>query len=73
MKISSLAQDLMSAGFLPDLMAAMAAFLIAYEEYAHHYRDKQQVFKAAFKTAVFTLLFFLVLGLLLSVILPFCF
>jgi len=53
-------------------LAAVMAFLITYEEYAHHYHNKPDVFKAAIKTACFTFLFFLVLGLTLAIILPFC-
>jgi len=55
-----------------SLLAAVMAFLITYEEYSHHYPDKQKVLKTALEAAIFTLLFFLVLGLLLAIILPFC-
>jgi len=53
-------------------LAAASAFLITYEEYRHHYPDKQSVLRAALRAAVFTLLVFLFLGLFLSVLLPLC-
>jgi hypothetical protein len=51
-------------------LAAFSAFLIFYQEYAHHYTDKRKVLKTALEAAVFTLVFFLALGLLLGIILP---
>jgi len=56
-----------------SLLAAVMAFLITYEEYRHHYLDKQTVLKTALNAAGFTLVVFLALGLLLSVILPISF
>jgi len=56
-----------------SLLAAIMAFVIAYEEYKHHYLDRRKVFKASLKAGCFTFVFFLVLGSLLAVILPFCF
>jgi hypothetical protein len=53
-------------------LAATMAFLITYEEYAHHYLDKRDTCKTALKAGGFTLVFFLVLGFLLAVILPLC-
>ena len=53
-------------------LAALAAFLITYQEYVHHYPDKSQVMKTALKAAGFTLFFFLALGMLLGMILPLC-
>jgi hypothetical protein len=52
-------------------LAAVMAYLITYEEYAHHYPDKKQAKKTAWRAAVFTLIFFLALGFLLAVLLPF--
>ncbi|OHB58878.1 MAG: hypothetical protein A2173_10990 [Planctomycetes bacterium RBG_13_44_8b] len=53
-------------------LAAVAAFLITYKEYAHHYANKRKVLRAAIEVTIFTLVFFLGLGLLLAVIIPFC-
>jgi hypothetical protein len=53
-------------------LAAIAAFLITYDEYRHHYPEKGKVRKKALEAAIFTLAFFLALGLLLAIILPFC-
>jgi len=70
MKNGALSIALFCIAAVLSLPAAAMAFLITYEEYKHHYPDKQQVFKTALEAAVFTLVVFLTLGLLLSLILP---
>ena len=54
-----------------SILAAIIAFLITYQEYAHHYPDKRDVLKAALRTGGFTFTFFFALGLLLAMTLPF--
>jgi len=51
-------------------LAALAAFLIAYNEYEHHYPNKRQAFKAAIGTGIFTFIFFFILVLILAIVLP---
>jgi hypothetical protein len=59
-----------SIAVILSLLGAAMAFLITYEEYVHHYPNKQEALKKALETAVFTLVFFLALGLLLAIMLP---
>jgi hypothetical protein len=59
-----------SIAVILSLLGAAMAFLITYEEYAHHYPNKREVLKKALEAAVFTLVFFLALGLLLAIMLP---
>jgi hypothetical protein len=56
-----------------SFLAAITAFLITYQEYVHHYLDKQELLKTSLRTAFFTFAIFLVLGSLLAIILPFIF
>lgn len=53
-------------------LAALAAYLITYQEYAHHYPDKRQVRKTAAQAAAFAFFVFLAVGMFLALILPFC-
>jgi hypothetical protein len=46
-------------------LAAAAAFVITYAEYAKHFVDKRQVLKRSLKTALVTLVFFLIVPPLL--------
>jgi Trk-type K+ transport system membrane component len=59
-----------SIAVILSLLGAAMAFVITYEEYAHHYREKKRVLKKALEAAFFTLFFFLALGLLLAIMLP---
>jgi len=47
-----------------SLIGSVMAFLITYEEYAHHYTDKKRPFQHAMQTAIFTFVVFLVLTIL---------
>jgi len=47
-----------------SLVGAIMAFLITYEEYAHHYTDKRRPFQHAMQTAIFTFIIFLLLTVL---------
>ncbi len=46
------------------------AYLIAYEEFAHHFPDTKQPRQMAFESAVFAFTFFFGLGLILALVLP---
>jgi len=47
-----------------SFLGSVTAFLITYEEYAHHYTDKKRPFQHAMQTAIFTFVVFLVLTIL---------
>jgi len=68
-----LAYAIFSIAAIFSPLAATVAFLITYQEYAHHYPDRKKVVKASLKAAFFTFVFFLGLGLLLALILPLCY
>ncbi|HKK20887.1 MAG TPA: hypothetical protein VJ983_05385 [candidate division Zixibacteria bacterium] len=52
------------------VIAGLMAYLIAYEEYAHHFPDPKQSRQMAFESAVFAFTFFFGLGLILALMLP---
>jgi hypothetical protein len=52
------------------LIAGLMAYLIAYEEFAHHFPDTKQPRQMAFESAVFAFTFFFGLGLILALVLP---
>jgi len=45
-------------------LAALCAFLITYNEYAHHYSGRKEPLKIAIEAAVFTFIAFVILGVL---------
>ena len=57
-------------GLIYTVLASLAAYLIAYNEYAHHFAVRREAMKHAFEVALVAFLFFAVvtvaLGLLLS-------
>jgi hypothetical protein len=55
----------LSIGAVFGFFASIMAFLITYEEYAHHYLGKREPLIASFQTAIFT--FFVFVGLALVV------
>jgi len=56
-------------GVIFSVFASLTAFLIAYNEYAHHFLNKKQSLKLALKVAAFAFIVFLVLGILAAVVL----
>ena len=48
---------------LSSPIAALCAFLIAYEEYSHHFATRRQPLRLALRAAAFALIVFVVLGL----------
>jgi polyferredoxin len=54
-------------GFMLSVLAALAAFLITYEEWSHHYARKREPLRYAFEAAVVAFLVFAALTLLASV------
>ena len=68
MRVSSLT-TIISLVFSP--LPALAAFLITYKEYSHHYPDnRRQAFKIALKTALVTLAVFIILAIGIGLYLP---
>jgi len=53
-------------GAIFSLVGALMAYVIAYEEYSHHYTDKRKPFQHAMQTAVFTFVVFLVLSIIVG-------
>ena len=49
-------------GFVFSPFAALAAFLIVYDEAQHHYPSKREPFRLALEAAVFTLIVFIALS-----------
>jgi len=54
-------------GFMLSVLAALAAFLITYEEWSHHYAGKREPLRYALEAAVVAFLVFAVLTVLASV------
>jgi len=54
-------------GLALSVLAALAAFLITYEEWSHHYASKREPIKYAFEAAVVAFLVFAASTLLASV------
>jgi len=53
-------------GAIFSLVGALMAYVIAYEEYSHHYADKKKPFHHAMQTAIFTFCVFLVLSIIVG-------
>ena len=51
-------------------LAGAMAYLIAYEEYLHHFPDKRRPRRLALQTGFFAFLFFLGIGVVLAFVLP---
>lgn len=56
-------------GIIFGFLAALAAFVITYNEYEKHKFTRKRLFMQAFKTAIFTFLIFLLLSVLISFLL----
>jgi len=59
---------LITIGFILSALAALAAFLITYEEWSHHYASKREPLKYAFEAAVVAFLVFAALTLLATIL-----
>ena len=53
-------------GVLFSPFAALAAFLIFYDEYSHHFPDRKEPLKIALEAAAFTFVVFVILGVLVG-------
>lgn len=51
-------------------LAALMAYLIAYEEYLHHFPDRKTTRRMAIESALVAFVFFFGMGLLLAAVLP---
>ena len=56
-------------GVLFSPFAALAAFLIFYDEYSHHYSNRKEPLKIALEAAAFTFVVFVILGVLAGLLL----
>jgi hypothetical protein len=54
----------LSLGLIFGPLAGLMAFLIAYEEYRHHFLDRRRAIRASLEVGVTTLLVFLALSAL---------
>ena len=50
-----------------SLIGAYVGFLITYQEYTHHYTDKQRPFQLAVQTGIFVFVVFLIILSVLAV------
>jgi predicted membrane protein len=54
-------------GLMLSALAALAAFLITYEEWSHHYASKREPLKFAIEAAIVAFLVFAILTVLVNV------
>ena len=62
----TLANPFIIIGLGFSALAALAAFLITYEEWSHHYPGKREPFKFAMEAAIVAFLVFAVLTILVN-------
>ncbi|MDI6829148.1 MAG: hypothetical protein QME62_11770 [Armatimonadota bacterium] len=53
-------------GLVLSILAALAAFLITYEEWSHHYTSKREPLKFAIEASIVAFVVFMVLTILAS-------
>jgi hypothetical protein len=56
-------------GMLFSSLGAIMAYIITYQEYRHHFKDKRDTFRMAMRTAVFTFTVFLIITIFLAIFL----
>jgi len=56
-------------GVIFSILGAVMAYLITYQEYVHHYKDKGDAIRASMRTAVMTFIVFIGLSVFLAVFL----
>ena len=62
---------LLPIGAMFAFLASIMAFLITYNEYAKHYREKRKAVLAALQTALVTFFFFCTLSLVAGLVLDY--
>jgi Na+-transporting NADH:ubiquinone oxidoreductase subunit NqrE len=60
---------ILAIGFAYSLLASLAAYVIAYNEYAHHFVVKRQAIKHAIEVALVAFVFFAVVTFALAFLL----
>jgi hypothetical protein len=56
-------------GIVPGFLAGLMAFIVTYDEYSRHYRDRRRPLKLALEAAVFAFFVFLLLSAAIGFIL----
>ena len=65
-KYNAMLRAALVLGFSFSSIASLAAFLISYEEYSRHYKDKRKALRLSLKTAVFAFMVFLTLAIIIG-------
>ena len=65
-KYNAMLRAALVLGFSFSSIAGLAAFLISYEEYSRHYKDKRKALRLSLKTAVFAFMVFLTLAIIIG-------
>ena len=65
-KYNAMLRAALVLGFSFSSIASLAAFLISYEEYSRHYKDKRKALRLSLKTAVFAFMVFLILAIIIG-------
>jgi hypothetical protein len=60
----------LSIGLSFSLLASAIAYVVTYEEYAHHFAEKVAIRRQAFGAALTTFAFFALFSVVLSLLLP---
>ena len=65
-KYSVMLRTALVLGFSFSSIASLAAFLISYEEYSRHYKDKIKALRLSLKAAIFAFIVFLTLAIIIG-------
>ena len=65
-KYNAMLRAALVLGFSFSSIAGLAAFLISYEEYSRHYKDKRKALQLSLKTAIFAFMVFLILAIIIG-------
>ena len=65
-KYNAMLRAALVLGFSFSSIAGLAAFLISYEEYSRHYRNKREALRLSLKTAIFAFIVFLTLAIIIG-------
>ena len=65
-KYNTMLRTALVLGFSFSFIASLAAFLISYEEYSRHYKDKRKALRLSLKTAIFAFIVFFTLAIIIG-------
>ena len=65
-KYNAMLRAALVLGFSFSSIASLAAFLISYEEYSRHYKDKRKALRLSLKTAIFAFIVFFTLAIIIG-------